>query len=124
MPASTIYNQPKSDANTYLMTGMNFDEFGSKQRKKYDKKSQDALNTDMYKTQSNMGAVHEDLSAERAMMGFRNMEENRRFAKENRFLNQKSAIDEKFKDEDKLLLEKYGARFGIIPDERGKNLPL
>jgi nicotinic acid phosphoribosyltransferase len=117
MPAaSTIYSQAKNE-NTYLMTGMNFEEFGAKSRKKYDKKSQDALNTDMYKTQNHMGATHEDLSAERVFMGFRNMEENRRFAKENRFLNQKSAIDEKFKDEDKILLEKYGARFGITPDE-------
>ena len=46
-------------------------------------------------------------------MGF----QDKRLAKENRLLNQKTMIEEKFKDEDKLLLEKYGARFGINPEE-------
>jgi len=98
------------------MVGSNLEDFAAKGKKKFDKKSQEALITDLFKTQSNIGA-HEDLSAERTTMGFRAMEENKRFAKENRFLNQKSVIDEKFKDEDKQLFEKYGARFGINPDE-------
>jgi len=32
-------------------------------------------------------------------------------------LREKGSIDKKFKNEDKMLLEKYGARFGIQPQE-------
>jgi hypothetical protein len=116
MPATTIYNPHQKNENSYLMVGANLDDFAAKGKKKLDKKSQEALVTDLFKTHSNIGA-HEDLSAERTTMGFRAMEENKRFAKENRLLNQKSVIDEKFKDEDNRLFEKYGARFGINPEE-------
>lgn len=97
------------------MTGINFDDTARQTKRKQDKKSQEALNQDLFKTQSNIAP--EEISSDRTLMGFRNLEPDKRFAKENRFLNEKKAIEEKFKDEDRQLLEKYGARFGINPDE-------
>jgi hypothetical protein len=113
MPATTIYNGQSKNENSYL-GGTHFEDFpGNKPKKKADKKSQESLNQELFKTSSNLGGRNEDLSVERDLMGF----QDKRLAKENRLLNQKTMIEEKFKDEDKLLLEKYGARFGINPEE-------
>jgi hypothetical protein len=70
-----------------------------------------------YREREERKRVEKREEEDRTVMGFRNLEPDRKFAKENRFLNEKKQIEEKFKDEDKQLLEKYGARFGINPDE-------